>query len=181
MTTGWAVKKPMKTHTQNRFAAAVIASSLVMLAVMPLAALADNPVPMLASILPSSVLVGSSNFNLAVYGNNFTTSSVVRFNGLNRATTFVSSTQLNATILSSDVAVTGASVVDVANPIPGGGVSNSTLLTIAPIAGTPVLPDTGFGPAVSQGLPASDIAVAGITLLGLLMVAFEARRAWLQR
>ena len=47
--------------------------------------------------------------------------SVVRWNGANRTTTFVNSTQLRATIPASDRAALGPRQVTVFTPAPGGG------------------------------------------------------------
>ena len=69
-----------------------------------LAAAQNNPVPTLSSILPNTAAVGSGAFTLTATGTNFVASSVVRWNGSNRTTTFVSSTTLQAQILASDVA-----------------------------------------------------------------------------
>src|SRR3989344_1731039 len=108
----------------------------------------NNAVPTLSSISPSSTTAGSGSFIMTLYGSNFTPGSYVRFNGLVRATAFVSSSQLTAVILASDVAMTGSHLVDVVNPASGGGISTSLLFTINPISTTPGLPNTGFGPTV---------------------------------
>ena len=84
-----------------------------------------NPVPMISSISPPSVTAGSSGFTLQVNGVNFISGATVYFGGQARTTTFVNSTQLNANILSSDIANGGTGVVFVFNPLPGGGASTS--------------------------------------------------------
>jgi hypothetical protein len=68
---------------------------------------------------------------LTVNGNNFVSTSVVRWNGTDRATTSVSATQLTATILASDLAVAGTAQVTVFTPAPGGGTSNALTFTIS--------------------------------------------------
>jgi hypothetical protein len=65
-------------------------------------------------------------------GTNFVSSSVVQWNGSGRATTFVSATQLTATILASDIATPGTASVTVLNPSPGGGTSGALTFTIYP-------------------------------------------------
>jgi hypothetical protein len=55
---------------------------------------------------------------------------VVRWKGLKRTTTFVSSKQLKATILASDVAAAGNATVTAFNPGPGGGTSNALTFVI---------------------------------------------------
>src|SRR5437879_4565814 len=83
-----------------------------------------NPVPTITSLSPQSAVVGPG-FTLTVTGTNFVTSSVVRWNGQDRATTYVSATQLRAAIPATDVATAGIARVTVFNPPPGGGTSNS--------------------------------------------------------
>lgn len=90
-------------------------------------------VPTTISINPSAKLTTNSAFTLTVKGTNFFPSSVVRWNGFDRATTFVSSTQLSASIPSSDLAVANAVPITVVNPTPGGGASNTqTFMVVAP-------------------------------------------------
>jgi hypothetical protein len=50
---------------------------------------------------------------------------VVRWNGLNRPTIFVSNTQIQASISADDIADSGIMNINVFNPLPGGGISNS--------------------------------------------------------
>src|SRR5437773_1835419 len=88
------------------------------------------PPPTLHSLSPASIVAGAADFGLTVNGSNFVSTSVVRWNGSNRATTFVSSTQLLSTILASDAALAGMAQVNVVNPAPGGGTSNTLPLTI---------------------------------------------------
>lgn len=95
---------------------------------------ASNPVPITTSILPTSVVAGSSGFTLTVNGTNFISSSVVQFNGSDRSTTFVNSTQLTAQILISDLVTAGTFPITVFNPSPGGGTSNPQNFTVTPIA-----------------------------------------------
>src|SRR5206468_1661422 len=98
---------------------------------IPFAPSRTNPVPSVSSLAPSNVLAGAAGFSLTVSGTNFVSTSVVRWNGTNRATTFVSSTQLRATILVTDVVTAGTAQVTVVNPAPGGGTSNPLTFTIA--------------------------------------------------
>jgi len=83
----------------------------------------DNPVPVLQSLSSTAAPVGSPTFALQLYGSNFVSNSVVRWNGHNRATTYGGSGQLTATILQSDLLSIGNNLVTVFNPAPGGGES----------------------------------------------------------
>lgn len=72
--------------------------------------------PLLASLSPASAVAGGGNFTLTVNGLNFENGATVRWNGLDRATAFVSATRLTATILAADIAEAGAASVTVHNP-----------------------------------------------------------------
>src|SRR5205085_1884233 len=67
----------------------------------------SNPVPSVVTISPVCVVTGSGSFTLTVNGNSFSNSSVVRFNGSNRSTTYVSPLQIQATINASDLLTDG--------------------------------------------------------------------------
>ena len=94
----------------------------------------NKPLAATTSISPSTRAVGDPAFALTVNGSNFTFCSVVRLDGFDRVTTFVSSTQLTAAILLSDQGAGGTKTVTVFTPTPGGGTSNGQTLTIS---GTP--------------------------------------------
>lgn len=89
--------------------------------------------PSITSISPTSRVANSGAFTLTVNGSNFTSGSIVRWNGVNRTTTFVSSTQLTASIPASDITTSGSAAITVAT---GTAISNSQTFTIDP-AGVP--------------------------------------------
>ena len=82
-----------------------------------------NPAPALASLSPSSATVGGSSFTLTAFGSGFMNSSTIRWNGLNRLTVFISSGQLNATVLAADLAAPTSAQITAFSPGPGGGIS----------------------------------------------------------
>lgn len=97
-----------------------------------------NPVPTTSSISPTSKTVGDAEFTLTVDGTNFVDgASVVRLDGADRATTFVSSTRLTAQILAGDLATGGGKSITVFTAAPGGGTSNAQILTV--LKTTPVI------------------------------------------
>ena len=96
-----------------------------------------NPVPALTSTLPVSAPAGAAALSLTVNGSGFVASSIVRWNGADRVTTFVSSTQLRAAISASDLAAPGTAQISVFNPAPGGGLSPSRPFSI--VASSPTL------------------------------------------
>lgn len=89
-----------------------------------------NPPPMISSLNPFVATAGGAGFQLTVIGSNFTGSSVVRWNGLNQPTTFVSSTQLRAQISAALIAAEGTAQVTVFTPAPGGGLSNTLIFLV---------------------------------------------------
>lgn len=116
-----------------------------------------NPVPAIASLTPDTALTGAP-FTLTVHGTSFTRSSVVRWNGAERPTTYVSGTRLTAAIPSADVAVATTASITVANPEPGGGVSGAMSLRVreAPPRIVSLSPS-----AVTAGSPAFTLTVGG--------------------
>jgi IPT/TIG domain len=98
---------------------------------LPVAVTVANGLPRITILDPNPVGVGGAAFNLTVNGSNFVPSSVVQAHGVNRTTTYVSSTQLIAAIPASDIATVGSTTIAVVNPPPGGGTSAAAQLQIA--------------------------------------------------
>ncbi len=119
-----------------------------------------NPVPALASLSPNNANAGGAAFTLTLTGTNFINGSVVRWNGNNRTTTFVSATQLTAAIPASDLATAGTAQVTVFNPTPGGGVSNAASFTINAVNPLPVISSLNPGSATA-GRPDLTLLVSG--------------------
>lgn len=96
------------------------------------------PAPTITSVDPGPACQGGPAFTMTVTGTGFTPTSVVQVNGADRATTFVSATQLTASVLSDDTRV-GSLTVRVVNT--DGGISASVavpiILDITPPAVTP--------------------------------------------
>lgn len=84
-----------------------------------------NPIPLIAQpLIPDAVAPGGIGFTLTLNGTGFVPGAVVKWNGSARATVFVNTSQLTATILAADIALTNTASVTVVNPSPGGGLSN---------------------------------------------------------
>jgi len=82
-----------------------------------------NPVPFIDQpLVPMSAAPGGPGFTLTVNGGNFISGSAVNWNGSPLPTTFVSKTQLNATVSASDIVSASTASVTVSNPAPGGGI-----------------------------------------------------------
>lgn len=117
-------------------------------------AVVSPALPTITSLSPNPVVLGGSAFTLSVNGTNFVGGANVYWNGISRVTQFVSSTQLTASILVSDIVLPSTSnsaSITVENPTPNAGISAPATLTLqnpAPtitslspssgVAGTPV-------------------------------------------
>jgi hypothetical protein len=87
---------------------------------------AQNPVAFVNQpLVPTSVAPGHGAFTLTVNGTGFTPGATVDWNGEARATTRVSSSQLQAAITASDVAQANTAAITVVNP---GGVGPSNVV-----------------------------------------------------
>ena len=94
----------------------------------------QNPVPVLTSISPTYVDVGSPDTQISVYGSGFVagvTQGVIGTQGL--STLVVSTTELAVTVPASYLTVAGTLPIGVFNAAPGGGYSATAPLTV----GTP--------------------------------------------
>ena len=117
-----------------------------------------NPVPSLGNISPASATAGSSGLTLTVNGGNFVTGSVVRVNGANRSTTFVSAAQLTAVIPASDLSAGALLSITVFSPTPGGGTSAAVTFTV----NNPLPSISSISPATALALgPSFTLTVNG--------------------
>ncbi len=89
------------------------------------------PTPTITGLVPASATPGGPAFTLTVNGTNFANNSVVRWNGADRVTTYVSSTRLTATITAADIATTSTASITVFNPASGGRTSNAVLFPVS--------------------------------------------------
>ena len=84
-----------------------------------------NPFPTITSLSPDTRPAGGPPFTLTINGSNYVDqSSVVRWNGIARPTTFVNDSQLTADIPATDLAAIGTASITVSNSPPGGGISD---------------------------------------------------------
>jgi hypothetical protein len=115
---------------------------------LPFTIIAANPAPTLTGISPRKAVAGSSGFSMMVIGTNFTSQSVVTFGGTALATTYVSSTQVNATVPTSALAAVGSVKVVVGN-----GTGNSS----SPVTFT----ITAAAPGITSVSPATMVSGSG--------------------
>ena len=101
----------------------------------------NNPVPVITSVSPNPVIAAGSGFTLTVNGTGFVRSSVVLFDGKASPTTFVNATQLTVNV--SGGTGIGSHTVNVVNPAPGGGTSNSASVNVVSLLGELFTPYLG--------------------------------------
>lgn len=88
----------------------------------------DPPAPTLTSLSPSSGAIGMAT-TISLTGTGFTPSSTVTLNGNAVTATYVSPSQLNVSLATSDVNLPGNLNFVVTTPAPGGGTSNALAYT----------------------------------------------------
>ena len=89
-----------------------------------------NGTPAITAFDPSSVVAGSSDRAISIYGTGFVASSSVKSNGQVVPATYVSGSQLTATIPANHLLNPGSVTITVTNPPPGGGTSQPGALPV---------------------------------------------------
>ena len=118
----------------------------------------ELPAPVLTSLTPTSATEGASAFTFTVNGSNFASDAVVQANGAALTTSFVSSTQLQATLPASMLAEEGSLPIDVLNSS-AGRASNTLDFTVADAP----LSLTGQTLAGTEGQGLTNVLVATFT------------------
>ena len=119
--------------------------------------------PTTASLSPSSANNGDPGFTLTVNGANFQAGSLITWNGAPLPTTFVSASQLTATVAAAQIASPGAIPVAVSTPM-GNQTASTTPLTFTINPSAPVI--TSLSPATKvAGSPAFLLIVNGAKFL----------------
>lgn len=93
-----------------------------------------NPLPSVFELTPGFIVLGEPTSAVTVTGQGFVAQSVVRVDGADRPTAFVSPTTLTFTPTASDLAGAGTLSVAVTNPAPGGGTSGAVVLGVGYLA-----------------------------------------------
>ncbi len=90
----------------------------------------EAPVPEIDSIQPNSATVGSVGPSIKVLGSGFVERSVVQLDGAPLTTSFVSATEVRATIPTSKLATIGTLRITVGTAPPGGGASKDIQFSV---------------------------------------------------
>ncbi len=101
----------------------------------------------LVSMSPVSATAEGAAFTLTINGSNFAAGAVVQWAGTHLATTYISSTKLQASVSASLIAAAGTAAISVSS---GGAISNTLYFTINPPAPPPV---TLSDPRVTTAAP----------------------------
>lgn len=118
----------------------------------------SRSLPSLTTVSPSSALAGSAGISLSVSGSSFLSSSKVRWNGTDLATTFVNSSNLSAIVPSQYLTSAGIANITVNNPVNNGGDSNPVSFTVTQFTnGCDYIEDFSFSPASPSS--ATDITI----------------------
>ena len=132
-------------------------------------ALGNQPAFGLTGISPVLAHAGDPGTTLTVDGNGFTASSQVRWNGSPRTTTFVSSSQLSATLTMNDFASGGAVPVSVSDPGHANPTAPLTFTVLSPIPGL-----VSISPqSVTAGASNAALTVSGNNFTGSTVVLFN--------
>lgn len=126
-------------------------------------------VPSIASLSPNLVQAGSAAFTLTVTGTGFNANSTVNLGSTALATSYVSSTQLTASVTDAEIATYGWSPVTVSNPTPGGGVSAISPLTIYSLVNVPassMLFDP-YGQSLYATIPSNATGITGNSVVAV--------------
>src|ERR1700683_865277 len=116
----------MNTRSSNPLTR-LLKSAALTLTVLAASALAQNPIPQIVGpVNPDAGPPGGPDFTLSVYGANFVPGAVVNWNYQPRTPTYISAHELQAQILSTDIANNTAGYITVTNPEPGGGSSSAS-------------------------------------------------------
>ena len=134
----------------------------------------NNSAPKVSLLSPSTAVAGSAAFTLTVNGAGFVSGADVQFNGSSRTTTFISTTQITAAILESDIATAGAANVTVTNPAPAIGPSAPQVFTISS-PDNPVPTIAGLGATHAAGGAAFTLAVNGTNFEAKSVVNFNGK------
>ncbi len=86
--------------------------------------------PVLTSVSPATIVSGSSDTVVTLNGSGFSTGSSILLGGSALPTTYVSSTQLTATVTASNLTSLGWLALSVSTPAPGGGASATLPLSV---------------------------------------------------
>jgi hypothetical protein len=137
----------------------------------PLTVTVVNPSPAVSTLAPSSSTVGAGATALKVTGSGFVKGSRVRVDATEATTTYVSATEVAATLSATQLSVAKTIAVTVLNPTPGGGTSSVATFTV----GNPLPTIVGLSPSVATaGASETTLTVTGTKFVSTSVVQADA-------
>jgi hypothetical protein len=135
----------------------------------------NNLVPTLSSMQPSTAISGGASFTITINGTNFINGSIIKWNGTSLPTTYISSTQLTATVLAANIVTAGNASINVFTTTPGGGTSVSlNFVVTAAVVNNPIPTLSSISPnTVVTGSPAFTLNVMGTNFVINSVVAWN--------
>jgi hypothetical protein len=132
---GFTVEEPSLDQDDTDVKAALAAAAA--------SALAKNvyELPVIGALAPNNAPEGSGDTDVDVSGTKFVSTSVGKWNGSNRTTTYLSPTLIRVRVTAADLASPGAGTLTVHTPAPGGGTTAGLTFTITE-SGEPPDPPT---------------------------------------
>ncbi|MBN2549427.1 MAG: hypothetical protein JXB15_09740 [Anaerolineales bacterium] len=133
----------------------------------------------LASLDPNSVMAGSPGFTLSVFGLGFSPGAVVHFGAVDLPTTYISTTQLNASVSAGYVVTPGPINVYVIGPAPTYQTSNTLVFMVTALNNISHLPliIKNPPPAVTYTVCGQVVDNYGSPLVGVLVCSNTGRCA----
>lgn len=134
-----------------------------------------DPIPVLSTLTPSSVVAGGGSFPLTLTGKDFVLASTITVGSTDFSAVFINPTQLTVSIPATLIAATGSLPVTVTSGPPGCGTSNAVSLqvqnsapvitrftpTSGPIGTAVTIEGTGFDPVSGN----NRVAFNGVTAI----------------
>ena len=128
-----------------------------------------NPQPALNGVVPAVIAAHSPLSMVTLSGENFIPASQVTIGGAAVPTTYLSPTELTATLPESSLTSPGILQLTVTNPSPGGGTSSEAALSVVSVASFVViaLPTDPTQPSAQWAITASTLDDSGAPISGL--------------
>ena len=150
---------PLASYRVTATLSAVPRSSTV-----SIAAISDNPIPVITRLGTLSLPAQSTPQTLAIIGTGFTSLSTVTFNSIDHPLTSSSATQLTILLTVADLATAGSYPIVVTNPSPGGGASNAVNFIVT--GNNPAPSITTLSPsALPEGAAPQTLTITGTGFL----------------
>jgi hypothetical protein len=167
---GNAAEALERTYELQHSASAV---ETAVIAILAGSGVPNNPVPKIATLVPSSAPVNGPAIKVTIKGSSFLGNCTVLANNAKRSYDRVDNGTLTFDLASSDLAQAGTFSVEVRNPAPGGGTSASIFQVTSGAASNPQPEFTSLTPsAAAMGSDPPSLSILGKNFLSNSTVTF---------